>query len=146
MFRFRGWSVLEKKFITEFWIMTPDGHAIWPINHFNRGEIIPNLSTNQFDKNNVEIYQSDIIIVPEGWSGDYLEKSHLDTVIYYDNYGDLGFSVDKPDDCQWCNLEVITNIHESPKFTDYVDALIDLKVCKGFKQAFEDYKKGIDYE
>jgi hypothetical protein len=72
-------------------------------------ELIFEPSTNEVDKNNKQIYLNDVVLVPEGWSGDYFYKKAFGVVKYEDH----SFYIDSSNssDYSWDKLEVIGTIH-----------------------------------
>lgn len=93
---------------------------------------------NLFDCKGTPIFSNDIVLVPQGWSGDYIEYAHLD-LIYWD--AEDGFVIDKSYETPINHCEVITNYHESPTFIDYAEQITgtDKKKDHDFKKIFEEY-------
>jgi hypothetical protein len=83
------------------------------------------ISIHKYDRDNVEIYENDILDIPEGWSGDYREKRHL-AVIEWDEDFAPGFWLDKPDDVSISNCKVIGNKYDNPTMMDYEEAVEEL--------------------
>lgn len=66
--------------------------------------------TCMLDKNSNEICEGDIVIVPDGYSGDYHYNKNLGVIIYEDNC----FCIDTKNlsEYNWNQLEVIGNIYD----------------------------------
>ena len=63
--------------------------------------------TGQLDKNNKKIFEDDYVKYPNGWSGDYQMKSSYEKV-YWEECSS-SFIIDKPDDVQYNECEVVGN-------------------------------------
>lgn len=68
---------------------------------------------NLSDKNNNEICEGDIVIIPYGWFGDEMFESSNGVVIYDEDR----FIVDSKNlsDYKWSELEVIGNKYDNPE-------------------------------
>jgi uncharacterized phage protein (TIGR01671 family) len=70
------------------------------------------------DKNGKEIYEGDIVIVPEGYGGDYYYKQTTG-VINYDAPEFIVMTKDSTgNEWQFIDLEVIGNIYENPELLE----------------------------
>ena len=75
-------------------------------------DIIPHTRgqfTSFLDKNNEELYEDDVVIIPSGYGGDTKYEASIG-VIKYEN----GFYVDSVNmsDFEWCDLVKIKTIHD----------------------------------
>ena len=80
--------------------------------------------TGLSDKQGKEIYEGDIILIPEGFYGDNamsMTKERKAVVEHdvcdFDDDGS-GFYIGLPDDCKWSDCEIIGNIHENPELLE----------------------------
>lgn len=69
--------------------------------------------TGLFDKHNKKIFEDDYVKYPQGWSGDYRMRS--DTKIVYWEECSSSFIIEKPDDVNYYECEVVGNKFDGVK-------------------------------
>jgi uncharacterized phage protein (TIGR01671 family) len=126
---FRFWNNDEKKM--EYFDLSSSHQKMmsWDGYVYRDGKIINGTllqTTGTEDKNGQEIFEGDILKVPEGWSGDTRYKESFAEVKWIDDYNEACLFFVCPDDVSWEQCEVIGNIFENPTLMDYEDALKEL--------------------
>jgi len=120
-FKFRAWNKFEQCVDHQH----PDNPVIdcatGTCMHFNGfaggmmeiEDVIIEQCTGERTKGKKLAFEGDIVKVPGYFSGDRFEPESV-MVIEWDNasQGECGFYI--PDEIQWCDLEIIGNIHENP--------------------------------
>ena len=92
-----------------------DSASLSPANTIYSKETPVMQYTGLKDKNGKEIWEGDILKIPDGWSGDYHQKERLQVVSYevVDGSQDAGFWISLPDGEGWSKCEVVGNIYEN---------------------------------
>ncbi len=73
------------------------------------------------DKNGKEIYENDILLIPEGFYGENAmtpRKEHMEVVehdVCHSDCDGSGYWINLPDSVKWSDCEIIGNIHENPE-------------------------------
>ena len=115
--KFRAWDNISDEMVDHDNLMSQQYAEPWDDNIFNDDSHTVMQYTGLKDKNGKEIYEGDIIKTPEGYSGDYKEQEGISIIEWFseDYDGAAGLYLSMPDDCRWCDCEIIGNIYEKPE-------------------------------
>ena len=132
--KFRAWDKDRKEMVYDLPVIIFCDKAIWPhdLSWFHNSQqwtedegLITNYDLLQYtglkDSKGVEIYEEDIVKIPEGYGGDMLYKPFIGRIKYdapefYVNQQDNIIKTSKwcGQEYDWDKIEVIGNIYENP--------------------------------
>ena len=144
--KFRAWDEERKKFFTspkwvEFQVNVDGELSAKNIKPPFAGKGYQNLDIMQYieenDKNNTEIYDGDIVLIPSGYSGDNHYEEAIGVIVY-----GADFALSKNmSDYNYDEVTVIGNIYERPDlikdvdfgmFNDYKENLFSEEIWDGY--------------